>query len=122
MKAFVIACTTLGLLVLSLFGSSLWLTNRVQALSDAAASLSSLSIEEREKEMDALYERWERERLAFVVFVHKADLVALEEALTRARAAAKIKSDSEYLIAVAEMQAELVHLKTHVGLHIEGIF
>ena len=121
MRAFVIACVSFLALVLFLFGSSTWLVRRAQELSSEAAPLASLPIEEREGAIEALCERWERERLSFVVFVHKEELVPLEGALTRARAAAKIKSDSDYQIAVAEVQAELAYLEKLLGLHIEGV-
>lgn len=122
MKAFVIACTAFAVLLISLFGSSAWLTRRARALSEVADALPTLALEERSEEIEAFSERWERERLLFIVFIHKEELVPLEGALTRARAAAKIKSDSDYLIAVAELRAELVHLQTQLGVHWEGIF
>ncbi len=121
MKAFIIACAVLVFLVAFLFGSSVWLVARAEDLSREAESLSSLSVEGREGAMDALCERWERERFWFTVFVHEEELMLLEGALTRARTAAKIKSDSDYQIAVAEVQAELAHLERQVGLHMEGI-
>lgn len=121
MKAFIIACIALGVLVAFLFGSSAWLSRRAADLSSEAMPLASLPTDEREGAMDLLCDRWERERFWFVVFVHKEELVPLEGALTRARAAAKIKSDSDYQIAVAEVQAELAQLSRQVGVHMEGI-
>jgi hypothetical protein len=122
MKAFIIACVAFGVLVVFLFGSSAWLSQCAENLSSDALPLASLPPDEREGAMNALCERWERERFRFIVFVHKEELVPLEGALTRARAAAEIKSDSDYQIAVAEVQAELAHLGRQVGLHMEGIF
>ena len=121
MKAFLIACVVFSLLVFTLFGSGAWLVGRVRALAREAEALSALSPNERSEATAALCERWERERRWFIVFVHKEELVPLEGALTRAHAAAKIKSDSDYQIAVAEVRAEFAHLEKQVGLHVEGI-
>lgn len=121
MKAFIVACVVFLVLALFLFGSSAALTGKVLFLTGEAKTLASLPIEERARAAQALCERWDNERLLFVIFVHEEELVPLEAALTRTRAAAEIESDSDFLIAVAEVIAELSHLEWQVGTHIEGL-
>lgn len=121
MKAFVIAVILFLALVLFLFGSSAALTGKVLSLTGEAKVLATLPTEERAEAARALCKRWDEERLLFVIFVHEEELVPLESALTRTRAAAEIESDSDFLIAVAEVTAELSHLEWQVGTHIEGI-
>ena len=121
MKAFVIACIVFSVLVLFLFGSSAYLTGKVLFLTGEAKALASLPVEERAEAAQVLCRRWDDMRLLFVVFVHEEELVGLESALTRTRAAAEIKSDSDFLIAVAEVIAELSHLEWQVSAHIDGV-
>lgn len=121
MKAFVAACICFALLVVFLFGSAVLLSREVFSLAEQAMALADAPREEREGSANALSERWDKERLLFVIFVHKEEVAPLENALTRAHAAAKIKSDDDFTIAVAEVLSELEHLEFLVGVHFESL-
>ena len=88
MKTFLIACVAFFVLILFLLGGSTYLTGRVLYLTGEAKALASLPMEERAAAARALCEKWDDLRLHFVIFVHEEELVGLESALTRTRAAA----------------------------------
>ena len=121
MKAFIAACICFALLSLFLFGSAALLSRQALSLSREASELAEAPVEDREAGASALCDRWDKERIFFVIFVHEEELAPLESALTRARAAAKIKSDSDFAIAVAEVLSELEHVEWLVGTHLESL-
>lgn len=121
MKTFVVACICFSLLVAFLFGSAALLSREALSLAQQANALGDAPKEQRESGAKALIERWGKERLLFIIFVHKEEVAPLENALTRAHAAAKAESDDDFTIAVAEVLSELEHLEWLVGMHFEGI-
>ena len=65
---------------------------------------------------------WEEERFLFCLSVHQMELEKTDDALGRLCAAAECKSDSDYLITVADLEEALTQLRNLVILSPEGVF
>ncbi len=119
MKSFIAACTLFLLSTLGVIGNDVYLYHTIEMLEGATAEVMEAPIDSHL--LPTLKDEWEKRRLFFSLSTHYNELEALETALAEAEAAQKIKSDSDYYIAVAEIKDSFSRLRELNGFTPFGI-
>ncbi len=120
MKAFLSACILFLILFAGSIANDIHLAHIARSMKEEAISLTT---QEMNSEGCAkILAQWEEERWFFSLSMHYNELEALETAMTRAEAAQKTKSDSDYYIAVAELADTLSRLQELNALSPFGLF
>ena len=120
MKAFVAAILLFAILVSGTIIGSVLLSESTEKLSEQAMLLSKA--EGRQHQIDAFQESWEKKRPWYMLVLNTNEIGKVDEAIAEARASFENNSDSDYAIAVAELQEACSHMHELVGFRIEQIF
>ena len=120
MKAFIAALVLLAILIGIVTGGSILLSASTQALSEQAMLLSEK--EGREEQLAAFEKAWDAKRAWYMLVLNTNEIGKVDEAVAEVRASLESKSDSDYAIAVAELQEACSHMHELVGFRIEQIF
>ena len=121
MKTFIAACILLLVLGGGVCANALILLDRTHTLQAQAASLEEGAPAGREAAVMAFRKQWEKEKILFILSVNQNDLEKVEDALARLEACAKIESDSNFAITVAELKEALERVRVLVGFSAEGL-
>ncbi|MBQ8174841.1 MAG: DUF4363 family protein [Clostridia bacterium] len=119
MKAFVAALVLLSVLIGGVVVGSVALYASTEATAEAAKALAAAA--DREQSLSEFEQNWERMRPWYMLAVNTSEIGRVDEALAEAIASNQSKSDSDYAIAVAELQEACSHIHDLVGFRIEQI-
>ena len=121
MKTFIAACILLLILSGSVCANAFLLLDRVDTLQEQVAVFEEKEPDAREEAIATFRQKWEKEKILFILSINQNDLEKIEDALARLEASAKTESDSNFDIAVAELEGALERVRELAGFSVEGL-